>query len=70
MNAMLEQRQEPLPELSPRLAEMKRRIRAGEHHRFRTTDTVDILAECERENLNWTQRSARLTRRCARPKPW
>jgi formate C-acetyltransferase len=63
MDAMLEHRQEALPELSPRLAEMKRRIRAGEHHRFRTTDTVDVLAECEREGLDWTRRAARLTRR-------
>ena len=63
MNAISEQRQAALPELTPRLAEMKRRIRAGEHHRFRTTETVDVLAECEREGLNWTQRSARLTRR-------
>jgi hypothetical protein len=63
MNAILEQRQAVLPELSPRLAEMKRRIRAGEHHRFRVTDTVDVLTECEREGLDWTQRAARLTRR-------
>ena len=63
MSAILEQRQSALSELSPRLAEMKRRIRAGEHHRFRITDSVDILAECELEGLDWTQRSARLTRR-------
>ena len=63
MNAMLEQRRADLPELSPRLAEMKRRIRAGEHHRVRTTETVDVLNECERENLDWTRRAARLTRR-------
>ena len=63
MSMVLEQRQAVPPELSPRLKEMKRRIRAGEHHRFRTTDTVDILAECEREGLDWTRRAARLTRR-------
>ncbi len=63
MSAILEQRQAALSELSPRLAEMKRRIRAGEHHRCRTTDTVDVLAECEREGLDWTRRAARLTRR-------
>ncbi len=63
MSTVLEQRQATLPELSPRLAAMKRRIRAGEHHRFRATETVDVLAECEREGLDWTQRSARLTRR-------
>ena len=39
MNAILELRQAALPKLSPRLAEMKRRIRAGEHHRFRSTQT-------------------------------
>ena len=63
MSAILEERQAALPELSPRLAEMKRRIRAGEHHRYRSADTVDILAECEREGLDWTRRAARLTRR-------
>ena len=63
MSAILEERQAALPELSPRLAEMKRRIRAGEHHRYRSADTVDIHAECEREGLDWTRRAARLTRR-------
>jgi pyruvate-formate lyase len=63
MSTILEERQPVLPELSPRLAEMKRRIRAGEHHRYRSTDTVDVLSECEREGLDWTQRGARLTRR-------
>ena len=63
MNAILEQRLAVLPELSLRLAEMKRRIRAGEHHRFRTPDTLDFAAECEREGLDWTQRAARFTRR-------
>ena len=48
MNAILELRQAALPKLSPRLTEMKRRIRAGEHHRFRSAETVDILTECER----------------------
>ena len=42
---------------------MKRRIRAGEHHRHRSANTLDILAECEREGLDWTRRAARLTRR-------
>jgi pyruvate-formate lyase len=63
MSTILEERQAALPELSPRLAEMKRRIRAGEHHRYRSTDMVDVLAECEREGLDWTRRAARLTRR-------
>ena len=30
--------QDTPPALSPRLAEMKRRIRAGEHHPLRTTE--------------------------------
>ncbi len=42
---------------------MKRRIRAGEHHRYRSPDALDVLAECEREGLDWTRRAARLTRR-------
>jgi pyruvate-formate lyase len=50
-------------ELSPRLANMKRRIRAGEHHRFRVTETMDVRGECDAENLSWPQRAARLTRR-------
>lgn len=63
MSAIVLQRQDAMPELSPRLAEMKRRIRAGEHHRHRSANTLDILAECEREGLDWTRRAARLTRR-------
>jgi formate C-acetyltransferase len=50
-------------ELSPRLAEMKRRIRSGGHHRYRETDTIDVRSECDAENLSWMQRTARLTRR-------
>lgn len=50
-------------ELSPRLAEMKRRVREGEHHRLRDTETIDIRSECEAEGLSWAQRAARLSRR-------
>jgi formate C-acetyltransferase len=50
-------------ELSPRLAEMKRGIRAGEHHRLRVTETIDVRSECDTERLSWPQRAARLTRR-------
>jgi pyruvate-formate lyase len=50
-------------ELTPRLAEMKFRIRAGEHHFHRVTDTIDVRAECDAEHLTWPQRAARLTRR-------
>jgi len=52
-----------LPQLEPRLADMKRRIRAGEHHRFRTVDTLDLWTECDAEQLSWPRRAARLTRR-------
>jgi formate C-acetyltransferase len=50
-------------ELSPRLAAMKSRIRAREHHSLRTTQTIDLLGECDAENLSWARRAARRTRR-------
>ena len=50
-------------ELSPRLAAMKLRIRAGEHHRFRDTDQIDVRSECDAEGLSWMRRAARLTHR-------
>ena len=50
-------------ELSPRLANMKTRTRAGEHHRHRVTETIDLRGECDAERLSWMQRAARLTRR-------
>jgi pyruvate-formate lyase len=50
-------------ELPPRLATMKCRIRAGDHHRCRVTETIDVRAECDAERLSWPQRAARLTRR-------
>lgn len=50
-------------ELSPRLAALKQRIRAGEHHRGRNLETIDLRSECEAEGLSWPQRAARLTRR-------
>jgi formate C-acetyltransferase len=49
--------------LSPRLAEMKRRIRAGEHHRYRDTEIIDVRSEGDEAGLSWMQRAARLTRR-------
>ena len=51
------------PELSPRLAAMKQRIRAGEHHRYRSTQVVNVQPECDAEGLSWTRRAARLTHR-------
>ena len=52
-----------LTRLAPRLVAMKRRIRDGEHHRLRDTETIDVRSECEAEGLSWLQRAARLTRR-------
>jgi formate C-acetyltransferase len=52
-----------LGELSPRLAAMKTRIRAGEHRRHRDTETIDLRGDCDAGRLSWAQRAARLTRR-------
>ena len=52
-----------LTELSPRLASMKARIRAGEHHRHRGTEGVDLRTEADAGHFSWAQRAARLTRR-------
>jgi formate C-acetyltransferase len=50
-------------QLEPRLAQMKQALRDGSYQRFRTSPEVDMLAECEKEQLSWPQRAARLTRR-------
>ena len=50
-------------ELSGRIAEMRRRVREGEHRRQRQAAGVSVLAECEAEGLSWMRRAARLTRR-------
>jgi pyruvate-formate lyase len=42
---------------------MKKRVRAGEHHSARQAAPIDVLAECEAENLSWPRRVARLVRR-------
>lgn len=49
--------------LSPRLVEMRQHIRDGEQKRWRQSRPPDVLTECERENLSWMRRTARLTRR-------
>ncbi len=49
--------------MNERLENLKQRVRAGAHKRFRQAAPIDILAECERDHLSWMQRSARLTRR-------
>ena len=50
-------------ELEPRLLEMKRALRDGHYKQYRTTPEVDLLAECDAEQLSWPQRAARLIRR-------
>ena len=50
-------------EWSGRIAEMRRRVREGEHRRQRQAAGVSVLAECEAEGLSWMRRAARLTRR-------
>ncbi|HUI90331.1 MAG TPA: pyruvate formate lyase family protein [Anaerolineales bacterium] len=42
---------------------MKNRVRAGEHRSLRRSAPIDVLAECEAENLSWPRRVARLVRR-------
>ena len=49
--------------MSPRLAAMKTRIRAGVHRRHRDMEMIDLRGECDAERLSWPQRAARLTRR-------
>jgi pyruvate-formate lyase len=46
-----------------RVVALKERVRAGEHKRWRQSETISILAECEAEGLSWPRRMARLTRR-------
>ena len=49
--------------MNDRLELMKKRMRAGEHHSVRQAAPIDILSECEAENLSWLRRVARLVRR-------
>ena len=49
--------------MNERLEKLEQRVRDGEHKRLRQIAPPNILAECERENLSWVQRNARLTRR-------
>lgn len=56
--------------MNERLLAMKQRVRDGEHRRFRRTEPIKILDECERERLSWMQRAARLTvRQCEAESP-
>jgi pyruvate-formate lyase len=49
--------------MNEQLEFMKKRVRAGEHHSARQAAPIDVLAECEAENLSWPRRVARLVRR-------
>jgi len=49
--------------MNERLESMKKRVRAGEHRWVRQAAPIDILAECEAENLSWPVRVARLIQR-------
>src|SRR5208282_2193616 len=50
-------------ELEPRLVRLKNAMRDGFYREFRRTEQIDVLNECDRENLSWPRRAARLTRR-------
>jgi len=50
-------------ELESRLAEMKRALRDGYYKQYRTSPEVELLAECDAEQLSWPRRAARLIRR-------
>ncbi|MCL4486723.1 MAG: pyruvate formate-lyase [Chloroflexi bacterium] len=49
--------------MNERLENLRARVRAGEHKRWRQPAPPDVLRECEREGLSWMRRAARLTRR-------
>ncbi len=47
--------------MNERLENLKLKVRAGEQKKYRRDEIVDILPECEKENLSWIKRAARLT---------
>ena len=49
--------------MNDRLTAMKERVRAGEHRSLRQDAPIDVLTECESEQLSWSRRVARLVRR-------
>ena len=49
--------------MNERILTMRQNVRAGKHHRLRQSRPVEVLAECEREDLSWPRRVARLVRR-------
>lgn len=51
--------------MNQRIDELKQRVRDGEHRVLRQKEPIEILPECEAENLSWMRRVARLTvRQC------
>ena len=51
--------------MNGRIEELKRRIRDGEHRVQRKKEPINVLPECDAENLSWMKRVARLTvRQC------
>ena len=56
--------------VSERVMELRRAVAAGEHKKYRTTPVPDAAAICDRENLDWPHRAARLTQiMCEAEKP-
>jgi formate C-acetyltransferase len=49
--------------MNERLELLKQRIRTGEHKNLRQGKPIDLQEECEKENLSWTRRVARLVHR-------
>ncbi len=49
--------------MNERLATMRDRVRDGTHRSLRQAQWIDILTECETEQLSWPKRVARLVRR-------
>jgi pyruvate-formate lyase len=49
--------------MNQRIATLRDRIRVGEHHAFRQAASIDVLPECETQQLSWPRRVARLVRR-------
>ncbi|HUC85806.1 MAG TPA: pyruvate formate lyase family protein, partial [Candidatus Acidoferrales bacterium] len=56
-------RPDPNFALDARLGRMKLALRDGTYRRYRSAQEVEVLTECDRENLSWPRRAARLTRR-------
>ena len=49
--------------MNERLALLKQKMRAGDHKSLRQAHQIDLLQECEAENLSWPRRVSRLVRR-------